>query len=286
MLGSLRLIKKMGYVRRRDVETDDKVLFRFASFSDTHFGINDNVIARTYEEGREWARMEMLRDNLISEKQGEGLDFFIGNGDVVHNSSARWNSPAEMLEHVMDEYLDEVGVPYYLTPGNHDIIAEEDWHSIVGRHRSTAFEHNDFGFILLDSSDTEGTRQICIDLEFVQNKLREFSNKKGIFFVSHIPRYKGNFHDIDDADSPDCDPIMESLEQNKKVILMTSGHFHYYNDRDMQTSIPLFFSGHASNYGVPYYCYRTFDVYENKVITREWNMFDEKYEDEYVIEFY
>lgn len=264
-----------------------RFLFRFVSFSDVHFGIMDDVVAPGAGLGikTEEDRIALIAENLINEKENKNMAFFIGNGDIVHNSSTRWDGPGTMLRHVMESYLDEVGTPYYLTAGNHDIIANNDWIDIVGKPRSNAFEFGDFGFILLDSSDADGARQVCVDKEFLDNKLHDFRDKKSVFFVSHIPRYKGGFHDRPDADSPNCDPIMESLVNAGNVHLMTSGHFHYHNERDLQTDLPLFFSGHASNYGVPYYCYRTFDVYDNKVITREWNMFDEKYEDEYVVDF-
>lgn len=269
-----RLLSSSRHIKRGRDNVD--ALLRFITVSDTHFGINDNNIAPTTEMGKYQNRMQLVIDNIIDEEQSNGLDFLIGNGDIVHSSSSDYSNSEEMLEVVLSDYFSQINIPYYLTPGNHDLIDNSTWYNLVGRNRSTAFEYGDFGFILLDSSDTDGARQKCLDESFLNDKLNEYSDKKGVFFVSHVPRYDGNFHAEEYAKSPDCDPIMQALINAKNVILMQSGHFHRLDSKDVQTDVPLYFGGHVSNYGVKYYGYRTFDVYEEKVVTKQWDLINQR----------
>lgn len=262
----------------------ETLLFRFASVSDTHFGLNDH---RYPIDGLYQNRMQLVIDNLIREKKNRGLDFFIGNGDIVHSESTDFGSPNEMLIEVLDNYFDNVGVPYYITAGNHDRINDNDWIDIVGEHRHTSFEFGDFGFIVADSSDTSGSRQICLNDTFIENKLNEFSDKKGVFFFSHIPRFRSDFHPEENAKSPQCEHIMELIGETDNVILMSSGHFHEWDNIVTNTGIdvPLFFNGHVSNYGVNYYGYRIFEVYEDKVITKQFDMTNQIVVNEHTINY-
>lgn len=263
-------------------KTEDEMLFRFISVSDIHYGLDSTRagLVGTYDE-----RMQLVVDNLIREKQENGLDFFIGNGDIVHRQSDDFADSKEMLIHVKNNYLDPLNIPYYVIPGNHDWLTNQEWENLLGYRRSTSFESGDFGFILLDSSDAQGARQICVDKDYLEQKLIDYSSKKGVFFITHIPRFKGGYLE-GPSDSPQCDPILDLLDNAGNVILSSHGHFHYEDDLERHyNDIPILFNSHVSNYGTDYWGYRIFEVYEDKVVTKLYNMSDERVENTHTISF-
>ena len=261
-------------------EIEGEPVFRFVSFSDSHYGINDSSRGN---DGLYQNRMQLIIDNIVAEREGKGLDFVLANGDIVHSSSADFpNSEAMMIE-VINDYFSQLNLPIYSTAGNHDWINTDKWNDLFGHHRSHAFEHKDFGFIVADSSDLTGARQICIDEGFVEDKVIEYADKKGIFFVSHIPRFSGGFS-TPDRDSPDCDRINTALENADNVILSTHGHFHH-EDNKINRNVPAFFEGHISDYGVNYYGYRVYEVFEDRVKTYMWDMTNQRIVNEHTINF-
>lgn len=287
------MIGTFGFTRKKTLPTrhvDDKpdlnnLKLRFAVFSDLHFGLDDDRIASSENDGKYQNRATLLVDSLKNEKNGYGLDFFIGNGDVVHSTSSDFSTSLEMLEDVTRNYLDDVSIPYYLTPGNHDRVSNSDWNNLLGYNRSNSFEFDDFGFILLDSSDVNGARQVCLDKTYLDSKINEYEERKGVFFISHVPRFKGYFHNSESKDSPQCNDIMNSINNADNIVAMLSGHFHYEDDRVTTQEKPLFFDGHVDSYGVPYYAYRIFEVYDNYFVTKQMNMFTDKIENIYLVDF-
>src|SRR5690625_5243909 len=85
-----RMLNASRDVKRGRDDVNPK--FRFVVVSDTHFGINDNNIAATTEMGKYQNRMQLVIDNIIDEEQSNGLDFLIGNGDIVHSSSSDYSN--------------------------------------------------------------------------------------------------------------------------------------------------------------------------------------------------
>lgn len=246
-----------------------KRLFRFVVASDTHFGYQ-NPGASPQREYLQ--RVSLLIDHLKAERV-KGLDFFIINGDCIDlKNFDEFATRRSALETLINNHLDEVGVPYYLVPGNHDRIENHDWFEVLGYNRSHTFELNGFGFVLLDSSDVAGSRQTCVDGDYLHSALNEHRDKKGVFFLSHIPRFKGNFLENPDTDSPQCDDKMEMLRNADNLILCDHGHFHAEDGIQIEDGIPIVFGGHIGTYGLNYFGYRIYEVYEDSVFTQQWDM--------------
>lgn len=253
-------------------------VMRFAVVGDTHYPSNggSNFSPTVGEDLRQLPppspvsgveRLEMVVDRLLKEKAGSGLDFFVHIGDVI--TTNRPEQDAIEAKGIMDT----VGLPYWVNYGNHDKLTETDWVEIFGHGRSHAFEWGDYGFIGLNSSNESGARGICIDEPYLINKLEEFKSKTGIFFFSHIPRYKGGFRgdpvtspDNRGADSPDCTSIMHRLVACENLVCMIHGHFHEFNGVFSHRGIPVVFANHNAYYGLPYYGLTLFEVYDNGAV--------------------
>lgn len=250
--------------------------YRFIVASDMHYGLGD------YQ-----ARTDLLLTNLNKEKE-TGLDFLVLNGDIVHSSSEDYSDPEEMLRYVIPNIYEPLNVPLYTTAGNHDRINTETWKEITGHNRSHTFEWGDIGFIVLDTSDVSGSRQICIDKEFLAKSVDKFKHKKGVVLVSHIPRHRGQFLQPS-VDSPHCTEILKTLRNCENLLFMTHGHMHGQHGKFMRFGVPLFFDGHITTYGTvgenTFYSYRIYEVYKNHVVTKLWNMTDEKVENRDIIRF-
>src|SRR5690606_35114947 len=88
---------------------------------------------------------------------------------------------------MVKQKLDEVGVPYYVSHGNHDHASEAFWQSLWGHGRNTDFELGEYAFLLLNSADEIGAR-LPVDDQLLKQKLDQYSHKKGVLLVTHVPQ--------------------------------------------------------------------------------------------------
>lgn len=249
------------------------LVHRFIVAGDLHYG-NQNPSLHTELEGANFRdkdapnpwqsdpRMELLFDK-VKKEETEETEFFLMIGDIVQVNTV------EAFEDFKDEYLSQLSIPYHAVYGNHDGLTDEQWAEVWGYGRDHAFEMGDYGMIILNSSDTNGARAICIGHTFLQQKLDEFKDKKGVFIFSHIPRFEGSFRNdpitdpVGGTDSPDCKDIMETVEKADNVVCMVHGHFHHYNTVMSERGIPIVFAPHFAHYGINYYGIRTFEIYDD-----------------------
>lgn len=198
-------------------------------------------------------RLDFLIETLKVEKE-KGLDFFIANGDLVHDD------PTSLPQ--VKEKLDEVGVPYYVSHGNHDRATEQYWQNLWGRGRNTDFEVGDYAFILLTSSDETGAR-IPVDDRLLEQKLDQYSDKKGVLFVTHVPQTNRW------RNSPDAVNVRQLLSQSPNVIGAVSSHVHGVIATEKIDGVVFSMAGHFAHYGRNFYTFRRFEIDENDVITNE-----------------
>lgn len=188
-----------------------------------------------------------------------GVDFFIHTGDVINS-----DDPGDFHE-FYDKWFAPLDIEDYFCVGNHDHVTQDEvWSSIFGHGLSHAFERNGYGYILLNS----GKRQDCLDQSFLREALSRFGDLHGVFFVSHVPRFAGEFRgdaitSPGGTDSPSCPEIMEMLVQQDNLICCLHGHFHEFNNVMMHNGIPIVFTNHWGGYGVNYYGLRIFEVYDD-----------------------
>lgn len=203
-------------------------------------------------------RFDLLLNNLVKE-ESKRLDFVLFNGDLIHTSK---EPRVPRLKEIKDLYHAKVNVPMYASVGNHDLATDEEWIEAIGHSRSHAFEMGDYGYIIIRSSDEDGARQICLDKEFLEQKLMEFKCKKGVFVFSHIPRYAG-VRPGTKGDSPECSDILTLFQNQKNLKLVFHSHFHEEDRTFLKDGVNYAFSGHVAMYGLDYYGYRIVDIYKD-----------------------
>lgn len=206
-------------------------------------------------------RFDMLLNNLVREEDNR-LDFVLFNGDLIHTSK---EPTVPRLKEVKDLFDAKVSVPMYVSVGNHDLATDEEWKEAIGHSRTHAFEIGDYGYIIIRSSDENGSRQTCLDKEFLEQKLMDFESKKGVFVFSHIPRYAG-VRPGTRGDSPECADILTLFQNQENLKLVFHSHFHEEDRTFVKDGVNYAFSGHVAMYGLDYYGYRVVDIYKDGAV--------------------
>lgn len=262
---------KNEIVHRLPSSTKKEVIQRFIVVGDIHAkltnhsstdtsGVDDRtgpiVMPKLFDE-----RFDLLLNNLVKEESNR-LDFVLFNGDLIHTSK----SPTiPRLTEIKELYRAKVKAPMYASVGNHDLATEEEWIEAIGHSRTHAFEIDEYGYIIIRSSDENGARQICLDKDFLEQKLIEFKSKKGVFVFSHVPRYAG-VRPGTKGDSPDCADILTLFQNHKNLKLVFHSHFHEEDRVFLKDGVHYAFSGHVAMYGLDYYGYRIVDIYEDGTV--------------------
>jgi outer membrane protein assembly factor BamB/Icc-related predicted phosphoesterase len=175
--------------------------FKFALVTDTHIGSLDNNedLIRTVED-----------INSISE-----ISFVIVSGDVTEFGSF------EELKRAKD-ILDNLKVPYYSIPGNHDANWSEsgtnDFLRVFG-NETFGFEYNGYKFIGLASGPNMRMSPGQIpreNLTWFFDELENTSKETPIIYINHYPMDEGlnNWFEVMDALRP----------YNVKLMLCGHGH--------------------------------------------------------------
>ena len=206
-------------------------------------------------------RFDLLLNNLVKEECNR-LDFVLFNGDLIHTSK---EPTVPRLKEIKDLYHAKVSVPMYASVGNHDLATDQEWIEAIGHSRTHAFEIGDYGYVIIRSSDEDGARQICLDEEFLKQKLIEFERKKGVFVFSHIPRYDG-VRPGTKGDSPNCADILTLFQNQENLKLVFHSHFHEEDRTFLKDGVNYAFSGHVAMYGLDYYGYRIVDIFKDGAV--------------------
>lgn len=176
--------------------------FKFALVTDTHIGnpTNDEDLQRTVED--------------INQNMPE-IEFVIVSGDVTEFGSDEEITTAKNI-------LDQLHVPVYVIPGNHDSNWSESgtnsFLKIFGAE-SFAFEHNGYKFFGLPSGPNMrmGPGQIPREgIEWFKDQLAETDKEMPLVFVNHYPMNNSlnNWFEVMDA----------LRSYNVKVMLCGHGH--------------------------------------------------------------
>lgn len=195
-------------------------------------------------------RLQLLVETLKKEE----MDFFIANGDLVHDDPT-------YLPAVKQE-LDKVGVPYHVSFGNHDRATESYWQSVWGHDRNTDFSHGEYAFVLPRSADETGAR-VAVDTDWLSEKLQQYADKKGILMVTHVPQTDHW------RNSPDATEVRQLLKQSDNFIGAVFSHVHGAITTERVDDLIFSMTGHFAHYGRRFYSIRRFGIDESDVITTE-----------------
>ncbi|WP_346317908.1 metallophosphoesterase [Chitinophaga sp. YIM B06452] len=217
-----------------------KVRLRFALASDGHYGQPKTTYYENHQRMVKW---------LNKEKKGRGLDMAVINGDLFHDD-------AKFLPDVKAAW-DKLAMPYVVSHGNHDKIAEPEWLKTFGTAWHHDFEKGDAGFIVLNTADVEG-KYICPDLDWTRARLEMYAGKKHLFVIMHITPVKWTEHGID------CPELVEMFSKQKNLKAVFHGHDHAEDGMKEKNGKHYFFDSHiAGSWGTPYYGYRIVEVLED-----------------------
>lgn len=229
--------------------TKDKIRLRFAVASDGHYGQPNTDYDKLHDEMTGW---------LNEEKKDRGVDFTMINGDLFHDDIT-------MLP-LIKQKLDKLIMPYYVSHGNHDKIAEANWQQTWNMPWHYDFEKADTGIIVLNSADDTGT-YICPDLNFAKEKLEKYKNKKQLFVFMHITPFNWTKGGLP------CPELVEMFSKQDNLKAVFHGHDHDQDNVKENNGKHYFFDAHiAGNWGTAYHGYRIVEVLKSgEVVTYQMN---------------
>ena len=245
----------------------NKPVFRFAVAGDLHYG------AAEYRK-----HAENLVNWLNKEKEGRGLDLYFLNGDVVHDVPDKY-------EELKNDYLSKLSIPYFATKGNHDYLeAGQTWESVWGYPADQIVEAGPLAFIFADTSrgdNMDSTVYTSPDPEWMQEALREVSDKDALFIILHIaqrkeggegwpstwPQFGVGHHQANRT--KDAESVLAMIESAPNVKAIFHGHNHHIVSSFMAHSAPqpnakpYFFCSHVGHSWGNTIGYRIVEIYEN-----------------------
>jgi outer membrane protein assembly factor BamB/predicted phosphodiesterase len=180
--------------------------FRFAFISDTHIGSPNG--------GAE----EDLRRTVADINQMTGIDFVVITGDITE-----LGTDAEIQ--LAKQILDELKIPYYIIPGNHDSGWSESGGVTFGKvfgNDKFLFEHNGITFMGCASgpyvrmSDGHIPRDAVV---WMDNELKKIDPAKPLIFLNHYP--------IDNSLDNWYEAVDRLKQHNTLAILCGHGHSNH-----------------------------------------------------------
>ena len=232
-----------------DDRSRGKLLCRFAIASDGHYGQPDTQYEAQHDQMIQW---------INGEKNGQGVDFTVINGDIFHDDVSFLN-PAKAK-------WSNLAMPYYVSHGNHDKTEEAHWKTVWNSPWHFSFEHGDIGIMVLNTADDKGN-YICPDVDWTKGELQKLSSKKQLFVIMHITPFTWTKNGIA------CPAIVDLFDQQKNLKAVFHGHDHDQDDVKENNGKYYFFDSHvAGSWGTKYNGYRIVEAFENgQILTYQMN---------------
>jgi 3',5'-cyclic AMP phosphodiesterase CpdA len=234
------------------IKSNKKPLLRFAIASDGHYGQPGTDYKKDHDNMVGW----------LNEAHAQNpLNFVIINGDLVHDRP-------DLLSVVKKDHYDQLKVPFYALPGNHDHADAAIWKSVFGYEDNFSFEKNGVAFVLANTSDTTG-KYLCPNNEFLRQELDKYKAIKTVFVILHIPPHFW----VPESPFVDCPDTIKLLHSYTNVKAVFHGHDHSLDAVFYTDKLPHFFDAHiGGNWGTSYKGYRIVEVdEEHKIITYQVN---------------
>jgi Icc protein len=214
-----------------------KLKLRFAVASDAHYG----QPATQFD-----AMIEKLVSQVNTFHQNNPLDFFVLNGDLIHNEKP--------LMAQVKQKTDALQVPYYVTRGNHDMVTADEWQSVWKTPLNQDVTIEKTALILADTSNEKGT-YLSPDLHWLEQKLEQHRKKKQVFLFLHIPQAKWTANGIDTP------AFFELVNRYPNIKAVFHGHEHDQDGVRMNGRIPYLFDSHiGGNWGTQYRGFRVVEL--------------------------
>jgi len=181
-------------------------------------------------------------EEILSRIKGEHVSFILHTGDIVKRPNKR------QFDWVLHEIGEEqLSVPLYAVPGNHDIDKDAGDASTRYRFYNRAFglRHYwfSYGHVLFVAFDDSTERCTKNDLRWLDSTLRQHKDKHELCFVyMHVPPRDprpGHRHALEQG----ADGLVDVLNKHR-VTAVFAGHIHGCLE-DNIAGIPVFITGGA-----------------------------------------
>jgi len=179
--------------------------FRFALFTDLHISTSNPIPS------------EDLRNAVSDVNALKGIDFILIDGDISNLGDTASLKEAKRL-------LQNLKMPYYIVPGNHDFRwkvgdGSSDFKRIFGDDKFI-FTHNDFVFAGFPTVPLKKNGNADIpecDIKWMKKQLKKAGKEAPVFVVTHYPLLDG---DVDDWKK------MTKVLKKFNVKAVLNGHYH------------------------------------------------------------
>ncbi|CAL1516419.1 metallophosphoesterase [Chitinophaga sp. MM2321] len=220
---------------------DSKTVFRFAIGSDWHYGQPDTKYDLFYQE---------LQTAFHAYESSHPCEFFVLNGDVIHNNPALLSPAAALLKKIHPRV--------FVTRGNHDMVTPEAWEQAWGFPLNHDVVVKDQVILLGDTADITG-KYLCPDMDWFTRKLDQYKHAPNIFIFLHITPVKWTKHAVD------CPEFQALIQQYPNVRAVFNGHDHDEDSVKMlNDKIPFLFDGHiGGSWGTGYRGFRVIELKED-----------------------
>lgn len=220
-----------------------QVQLRFVVASDAHYGQPNTP----YEQ-----MLDTVTQHINLFHQHSPLDFCVMNGDLIHNEKT-------FLPQVKSK-LSILNMPYFVTRGNHDMVASDYWEQVWGTPLNHDVVIKDNAILLGDTSNEQGT-YVAPDLNWLSNKLEAHKNKKNSLLFIHIPQAKWTANGIDTP------AFFDIIKQYPNVKAVFHGHEHDQDGYKMVDKVPYIFDAHiGGNWGTAYKGFRVVELLKDNTM--------------------
>lgn len=186
---------------------NDENVFRFAIMGDRTGGMRPGIFTRAAE------KVNLMQPEFVL-SVGDLIDGYTTDPDV-------WNSQWDEF----DAIVNDLDMPFYYVPGNHDIsndLLKDVWEKRHGSPYYT-FTHKDVLFVSLHTEDRKGGGLGEDQIEYINRQLEAHKDVRWTLIFMHRPIWSY-------GDQAGYEKIEETLAGRNYTVF--SGHHHHYEYRE------------------------------------------------------
>ena len=137
----------------------------------------------------------------------------------------------------MREVLRGFGMPFHVVIGNHDYLTQtdrSDWDKLLPGTLNYSFEHRDWQFVALDTSEGKKYEKTSIQPEtfrWLDDKVRKLDRRRPTILFTHFPMGPDTTYRPSNTD--------DLLERFKdfNLVAVFNGHFHGFTERKVRETV-------------------------------------------------
>lgn len=183
---------------------------KFAVFSDIHVTQNNDHL------------FDLLKQDVAS----KGIDFFVVAGDLTDNG-------LEAEYEICRNDFDSIGIPWYVTIGNHDLYQTSGWESYKKTFGPSCYSVGMNGLLRIIFLDTSTGTVGKVQFSWLEEQLQR-SNEKYILVVTHYPLYDDLVPSIWRLPSSEERYKLIHLCRKYNVYAYIGGHLHTFQHQKIQ----------------------------------------------------